>query len=135
MPVPSINYIHHNDWMIVFFFVDNIIYLYRKQHQEKYNEFEAKLSTKYELRKIGKPEHFLGIQLTRDRTKRTITIYQEAYIKKICKRFEQSLFNRKVNTPLPSEPLIPFHGKATEAQVKEMQEKVGSIGYAAYITR
>jgi hypothetical protein len=36
---------------------------------------------------------------------------------------------------LPNESLTPFQGKATEAQVKEMQEKVGSIGYAAYITR
>jgi hypothetical protein len=134
-PIPGVNCIHHNDWMIVFFFVDDIICLYRKQDQAKFDRFEASLSAKYELRKMGEPEHFLGIQLTRNRTTRTITICQKPYIEKISKRFENSLLNRRVHTPLPNEPLTPHHGQATAAQVKEMQEKVGSIGYASYITR
>jgi hypothetical protein len=135
MPVPGVNCIHHNEWLVVFFFVDDIICLYRKQHQGKFETFEQQLSSKYELRKMGEPEHFLGIRITRDRSQQTISLCQDAYINKKVKRFESSLLSRKVYTPLPSNPLIPFDGQAPEAQVKEMQEKVGSIGYTAHITR
>jgi hypothetical protein len=135
LPIPGVNCLHHNDWLVVFFFVDDIICLYRKQHQSRFDVFEHQLSAKYELRMMGEPEHFLGIGVTRDRVKQSITLCQEAYIKKITKRFQGSLFNRTVYTPLPSDQLTKNDGNATAAQVTEMQEKVGSIGYAAYITR
>jgi hypothetical protein len=134
-PVPGVNCIHYNEWLVVFFFVDDIICLYRKVHQAKFDLFEQQLSNQYELHKMGEPEYFLGIRLTRNRANQSITLCQNAHFEKLSKRFKKSLFNRKVYTPLPSEPILPFESTATPSQVKGMQEKVGGMGYAAYITR
>jgi hypothetical protein len=134
-PVPGVNCIHHNDWLVVFFFVDDIICLYRKEDQERFNEFEGKLAGKYELRMMGEPHMFLGVEIQRDRSKRSLAISQTAYIDKITKRFERSLLPHPVYTPLPSKPLTSFDGQASDGQIQEAQEKVGSLGFAACITR
>jgi hypothetical protein len=101
-PIPGVNCIYHNDWLVVFFFGDDIICLYRKEDEEQFNEFEQKLSSKYELRKMGEPQLFLGVEIQRDRSSRSITITQTAYIDKITKRFEKSL--------LPALRIIRFRG-------------------------
>lgn len=134
-PIPGVNCIHHNDWLIVFFFIDDIICLYRKEHQEQFNTFEAQISSKYKLRIMGEPEYFLGIKIERNRARRSITLSHSAYINKITARFEQSLLPRTVHTPLPTKKLVPNYRQATQPQIKEMQQKVGSINYSAVILR
>jgi ribonuclease HI len=43
--------------------------------------------------------------------------------------------NRKVDTPMTTEPLLPFEGQATESQINGYQAKVGSALYSATTTR
>ena len=84
---------------------------------------------------IGEPQWFLGIRISRNRTAQTLTICQESYIGKICKRFEKSLLQKEVHTPLPSATLLPNERQASSSQIMEMQQKVGSINFAAVISR
>ena len=133
--VPGVNCVHQNDWLVVFFFVDDIICLYRRENQQRFNAFQKHLCTKYKMSTVGEPQWFLGIRVCRNRTARTLTICQESYISKICKRFEKSLFQKEVHTPLPSATLLRNEGQASPSQIMEMQQKVGSINFAAVISR
>ena len=42
---------------------------------------------KYKIRNLGEAQTFLGIQIVRDRKKRTLTINQTKYIESMAKRF------------------------------------------------
>lgn len=84
---------------------------------------------------VGEPQWFLGIRISRDRDARSLTISQHSYIEKICKRFEGSILKKATHTPLPSETLVPNEGQASPSQILEMQQKVGSINFAAVISR
>lgn len=133
--VPGVNCVHQNDWLVVFFFVDDIICLYRHENQTSFNAFQKRLCSRYKMSTVGEPQWFLGIGVCRNRTARTLTICQESYIGKICKRFEKSLLQKEVHTPLPSATLLPNEGQASPSQIMEMQQKVGSINFAAVISR
>lgn len=132
---PGVNCVYRNSWLVVFFFVDDIICLYRPENQKLFNAFQQRLSSKYKMSVVGEPKWFLGIRITRDRATRSLTICQDSYINKICKRFEEALLQKKVHTPLPLATLLPNEEQASPSQIIEMQQKVGSINFAAVITR
>jgi len=71
-PVPDTNCLFMNDWLILIFFVDDIMAIYSSRDELKMNEFESKLIAKYELRQLGAAEHFLGIRIVRDRANRKL---------------------------------------------------------------
>ena len=50
------------------------------------NDFISKISKKYKIRDLGEAETFLGMQIVRDRKKRTLTINQTKYIENMAKR-------------------------------------------------
>ena len=56
-----------NDYMIVFFFVNDIAVLYHSRNIKQMNQFEQKLFTIYEMWKMNEIEWFLNIRVTRDR--------------------------------------------------------------------
>lgn len=133
--VAGVNCVYHNRWLVVFFFVDDIICLYRRENQKLFNAFQQRLSSKYKMSIVGEPQWFLGIRITRNRSTRSLTICQDSYINKICKRFEKALHQKEVHTPLPSATLVPNEEQASQSQIMEMQQKVGSINFAAVISR
>ena len=100
-----------------------------------FNAFQQRLSSKYKMSNIGEPQWFLGIRIARSRSSRSLTICQDSSITIICKRFEKALFRKEIHTPLPSETLLPNEGQASLSQIIEMQQKIGSINFAAVISR
>ena len=61
-----------NDWLMVIFYVDDVLLLYRREDKEKALEFKKKLVEKYEIRDEGEVKWFLGIRVIRDRQQRKI---------------------------------------------------------------
>ena len=61
-----------NNWLIVFFFVDDIVYMYRDADQDKATEFCQQLTGKFKMRDLGELRWFLGIRIVRDRERRRI---------------------------------------------------------------
>jgi hypothetical protein len=53
--------------MILIFYVNDIVVVYRLKDQHKMDEFKVKLRAKYEVRVLGECSHFLGIRIVRDR--------------------------------------------------------------------
>ena len=132
--VPETNCLFVNDWLILIFYVDDILTAYASKHQNQMDMFESRLFNKYELRALGEAEHFLGIRIVRDRAQRKLWLIQDSYIDKMAGKFNITA-NKVPKTPLPSIELVPYEGNATAQQIYGYQQRVGSLNYAAVITR
>ena len=132
-PLPGVDCIFTNSYMIVFFFVDDICVIYSKRDTSYVDVFESKLFQAYEMKALGEINWFLGIRVTRNREARQLWLCQESYIDKITTRFNIKANGRK--SPLPVEDIEKYEGKASPQDVLQYQEKVGSINFPAVITR
>lgn len=133
-PVPEDPCVFVTYGIIVFFYVDDFIIASHPSVREKALQLERDLEAHWELTDHGEAEWFLNIRIIRNRQQRKLWLCQDAYISSMAARYH--LTDRaSVNTPLPVEEIKPFDGTATPAEIKIYQGKVGSIQYAATITR
>jgi hypothetical protein len=124
-----------NDRVIVFFYVDDIVLLSRKEDKEELNKITARLMRRYEIRDQGELTWFLGIRILRDRPNRKLWLCQDSYIGKIVNSFHLE-HAPKAPTPLSTEELN--HRTESQATAKEIytyQRKIGSNLYPGTITR
>ncbi|KAM4061869.1 reverse transcriptase (RNA-dependent DNA polymerase) [Hirsutella rhossiliensis] len=68
----------------VFFYVDDIIWAFRKEDEGVVEEATRGLQKKISLTRLGEPRWFLGIRILRDRQRKTLWLTQDAYIDKIA---------------------------------------------------
>ena len=61
--VPEVECLFISKWLVIFFFMDDIVALFKPQHQPKFTEFMTRLTSKYELRDLGELKWFLGIHV------------------------------------------------------------------------
>jgi hypothetical protein len=97
-------------------------------------QFEAKLLALYEFRIIGDATHFLGIRIIRNRQERKLWLVQDSYIEKLADKFHITV-TKTPKTPLPLTELVPYDRQATPRQIHYYQQRVGSVNFAAVITR
>ena len=58
--------------LTLFFYVDDIVILYRKRHQQDFERFIKQLKRHYDLRDMGHLSWFLGIRVICDRAQKKI---------------------------------------------------------------
>lgn len=121
-----------NRSVILFFYVDDIVLIGR--NLKEIEDFQKALISRYEMRDLGNLQWFLGIRIIRDRPNRRIWLSQDAYIEKLITKFNLES-HRPIYTPLPANKLIPNEGQATLQEIHAFQQRVGSIMYAAVVTR
>ena len=98
------------------------------------------LAKKFEMKDLGEAHFILGIQIERNRSAHTLSLSQQAYIKKIVERYGMSE-SKAVATPLdPGAKLSKSDCPTTAEQAAEMkhipyQSAVGAIMYAMLGTR
>jgi hypothetical protein len=134
-PVPQEPCIMTKGSVIVFFFVDDIIWAYKKTDKGIAKKAIEGLKSRYNMTKLGEPKWFLGIHILRDRRNRTIWLTQDAYIDKIAHRFSIQLEGKVPSTPIGLEELLKSETQATKKSIEVYQQKVGSILFAAISTR
>ncbi|KAM4063250.1 reverse transcriptase (RNA-dependent DNA polymerase) [Hirsutella rhossiliensis] len=122
--------------ILVFFYVDDIIWAYKKGDQEVAKEAIRGLQARYQMTLLGEPRWFLGIHILRDRSQRTIWLTQDAYIEKIAHKLLDP--SRLVSNPL----ILQWHLRncflnepSREGLFTQISAKVGSILFAAISTR
>jgi hypothetical protein len=120
--------------VFVMFYVDDVQVLYHKDDELHATQIIKTIKGAYELRDMGDAEWFLGVRVIRDRTARKIWLVHDTYIEKITKKFEL-LDGKCPSTPLPGLELRKYEGQASKRQIKEYQEKVGSVLYTAIMLR
>ena len=134
--VLGVNYLLVCDWLILFFYVDDIILLFTKANRQKVESLIERLQQRLELRQIKDANWFLGIRIVRDRSRRLLWLCQDSYIEKVANRFNiADKTNVLAHTPVVIEPLEPYQGTATAAERLGYQSRVGSINFAAVISR
>jgi hypothetical protein len=142
--------------IVVFFYVDDIVFCYRKTDEKKAQEAIKELSKEYQMSTLGELKWFLGIHVLRNRSQRLLWLSQEAYIEKIANQYEIDLIGRLPNTPMAESELLPTDHRSirptlpspdTDLLVRPIslpreaasmmlyQRKLGSVLYAATTTR
>ena len=134
-PVAEVDCLFINDHMLLFFFVDDIVVLFDKQHVKKVDEFQAKFFDAYAMRYLGELEWFLRIRISRDRKTRRLWLCQDSYIDKLTAKFNISTETKCPGAPLPYEKLTKSATQATAQDIHAYQQRIGSINFAAVITR
>src|SRR6201994_664877 len=136
--------------LVVVMYVDDILFMGNDANllMEKKRMFMKK----WECRDLGPVSEYLGMKIVRDRSKRTISIDQIKYAKKVVARFGQNNCN-DVTTPLPGgyhpqnftlvreilydkwEVETRKEPKATPQQLQKYQSIIGSLMYLTLGTR
>jgi hypothetical protein len=124
-----------NNGVIVFFYVDDIIVAYRKEQEGEAESFIEGLKAKYKLSGGEDIQWFLGIEVVRDRGTNRTWLSQSAYIDKIASLIDTDQPEKAPRVPMGPEEWNPYRGEATRQSVKRYQRKIGSLLYAAVITR
>ena len=109
--VPGVNCLLANDWLLILFYVDDIIALYHSKHASKYDVFETELTSIYEVHILGDIDNFLGIRTLRNRPERKLFLVLDRYIERIADKFSIPLSVTPPHTPLPLHiDFQPFKG-------------------------
>ncbi|TIC93799.1 Retrovirus-related Pol polyprotein from transposon TNT 1-94 [Colletotrichum higginsianum] len=97
------------------------------------------LQGKYHLEGGEKLQWFLGLEILRDRATRRLWLSQAVYAEK-CKKLLPTRADvldddSHKHTPMAKEELLPREGNAQPSEINRYQRKVGTILYAAVMTR
>ena len=122
------------DDCILLLYVDDML-IFTKSNAVK-KAIKKKLMDKYRMTDLGEAKTFLGFQITRDRSKRTITIHQEKYVESVLGRFGMEKANG-VFTPMIAGTILAMAANelAELDDIKAYQQINGSIMYAMTSTR
>lgn len=119
--------------IIIFFYVDDIVLAYRKDKEDEVQAVTNELQGRYRLTG-GKPlQWFLGIEIIRDRDRKLIWLSQSDYLDKIANLAERT--DCRHDIPMRREELKPYGDRASLSSILQYQRKIGSVLYAAVITR
>ena len=100
-------------------------------------EVKAKLAQCYKISDLGKIQLYLGIQISRDRQNKCLTIDQSGYIKDVLERFGIADANPH-HTPLPAGAdthLVKYNSQTSTLDIKHYQSLIGSLLYVQIGTR
>lgn len=121
--------------ILVLVYVDDILILSPRQEKLAVDNLVKQLQSKYEMRE-DEFKWYLGIRVTRDRPNRKIYLCQDAYIEKIARKVKLADSRLRVpSIPIPTIPLVRYDRQASKEEIKDFQERVGSLMYVAVMTR
>lgn len=118
-------------FVIIVLYVDDM--LIASNDERSLNEIKRKLMKNFEVTDLGEPKMFLGIEIKRDRTARTMTLTQEEYINKILTKFG---FNdsKQTQTPMVTKKNSD-HESEQKTKAIPYREAIGSLLYLTGTTR
>ena len=114
-------YIREDKSIILIAYIDDIIVITLKI--EDISELFNKLAKSIDLKNIGEINEFLGIEITRNRQKRTISLNQSRYTEKILSKYGYKDKKSLIKTsPIPIGAKIePLQDTATLEDIKAFQ--------------
>ena len=123
--------------MLLFAFVDDMQGFYDARDTAEWNETKKGLFDRFETKDLGDSKFMLGMRISRDRVAKTIKLDQELYITKSLEKcgLEQC---RIAHTPAVANngsQEDDRDGASSPVDIKEYQEKIGVLLYAAISTR
>ena len=132
-------YVYHckgsNGPMFIILYVDDITIM--SASLDEINKLKKDLARRYEITDLGEIESYLGMRITRDRSRKRLEIDQSNYLMGVLTRYNMADANAH-NTPLPAGAetfLVKFDGSASAAEIKHYQSLIGSLLYVQIGTR
>lgn len=132
-PIPHEPCCYKKNGILIFFYVDDIVFACRKNQVDEVRELAEALRKRYKLTGGDSLQWFLGMEVIRDRQRRLIWLSQASYIDKIANLAETERCTPL--TPMTKEELLPSIKSAAPPRLHAYQRKIGSLLYAAVITR
>ena len=129
------NCVYYNDEKdtIIITYVDDIAIT--GPDNDYISEIIAKLSNKFAITDLGPITNYLGIEIQRSPDYKTTTLSQKDYLIKILKRFNMDKSN-PVSTPMDFSFIRQKYDKTASIEdIKWYQQAIGSLLYAALLTR
>ena len=108
--------------------------------KEEINHLKKLLRREFEMKELGEAKRILGMDIIRNRSKKSLFLTQQSYIQKVLVRFGMN-YGKQVQTPLASHfKLSAAQCPQTEAEQQKMacipySSAVGSLMYAMVLTR
>jgi hypothetical protein len=127
-------FVHHELPIMAFFYVDDIILACDKRYIDAMHRIKLSLMDQFKLRELGEMKHFLNLQILRDRPSRRLWLTQSSYIHNILNKYKAAQL-RVTRSPLPTTPYTKYEGVANDEDIEWYQSRVGSLLYAAVVTR
>lgn len=130
--------IKNGNVLIVLIYVDDFLIMFNNKRLEA--ELKSTLSSKFRMKYLGEVSTILGMRISRDRSKKTISIDQTKYIYAILNKFGMSNCH-PVNSPLDiNQKLSSEMCAKDEVEKHEMskipyREAIGCLMYIAHVTR
>ena len=128
-------YSHDQAEIILIVYVDDLLHMGPSLTEIK--RFKQLLADEYQMRDLGAATTFLGMRITRDRSKRILSIDQQPYTEGILSRF--NMHNSKPQwTPVPEKIQLqkgPEGYTASPSFRKLYQQMIGSLIYLMIGTR
>lgn len=130
-------YVYRQDsqLVIIALFVDDLLLF--SNSSDLMSRKKKELTNEFDMEDLGEARYFLGIEISRDRKARTVTISQSTYIESVLQRYGMTNCD-PVSIPMPynvhylkSTP----EEKASEDDVRRYQSAIGAVMYAALSTR
>lgn len=120
-------------FMLVMVWVDDILIAYNNKSEEE--RLKLALSSKFQMKYLGEAAVMLGVNITRNRKLRSISIDQEKYIEQILVRFGMQDCN-PISTPMDANVKFSKVMENDEGDDKfPYREAIGSLLFAAQVTR
>lgn len=135
--VPGEPCVMMKDGIVCFFFVDDIVFAYRKSDKQEVNQMVTNLKEEFRITEMGPVNWFLGMNVVRDRSKRKLWLSQRSYIEKLSARFltTEELKKTEKSPMSTTEELLPRKGQEEAADRTKYQQMVGSLLFGAISTR
>ena len=135
--IPQKPCVVQKDGIICFFFVDDILFAFKRERSEQVKKTIDSLSLVFTVEVLGEMKWFLGLHIIRHRPSRALWISQKAYIEKIYNELAPTNSVRLPTTPMETTELLPTseEDEVTNISRTLYQQKVGSILFAAISTR
>jgi hypothetical protein len=102
-----------SDGAVVFYYVNDIVFAYRKQDKPLVDRAIKGLKKQFEMTDYGELKWFLGIHVLRNRQRRCLWLSQSFYIEKIADKYKIDLSSKPPNTLIHKAELLPSLEQAT----------------------
>ena len=121
-------YVNHQSGEFLGVHVDDLLFVAKAE-----NQFTKWLGSHFTVNDLGRPRHLLDIEL--EWTASTVTLSQVAYIHRITNKYLPSGAKLLASPLSPSERPLKRDELEPSADLKEYLSAIGSLLYAAIITR
>lgn len=131
----EINCLYVNDWLIFFFYEDDIVIISMKENATRMRIFEKALMKRFEIKILETLQWLLSIRIIRDRLNRKLWLCQNSYIAKMTSKFNlEEIKCSKISLTDLSIRLDEVNTSNSQT-IYAYQQRVKSLNFAAIVLR